>query len=71
MDPGVGVIGGGGPNSWAIPDDDEAMMDNKEVEEAVDEMVNGEGKEENKAKLPKRTKGKICHMYSRLSYFEL
>ena len=58
MDPGVGVIGGGGPNSWAIPDDDEVeMMNNKEVEE----MENGE-EEENAAKLPKRTKGKTCRM---------
>ena len=66
MDPGVGVIGGGGPNSWAIPDDNDEveMMHNKEVEEVVEEMENGEDKEENAAKLPKRTKGKtLLHVY--------
>ncbi|XP_072040118.1 exosome complex component RRP45-like isoform X2 [Amphiura filiformis] len=53
---GVGVIGEGGQNSWAIPDEEQEMDRDAEDPREMDEN-GGEEKDESKPNQPKRTMG--------------
>ena len=69
LESGVGVIGEGGQNSWAIPDEEQQQMEKDEADEKMD--ANGDHEEsEKKPSQTKKAKGNLSSSLNLLQYMK-